>query len=163
MTTSPQFLPATPDQVDWADPSALVATYLTVRECIWLRKWGRLANASDGFDPAIQGRRIFEFANGPLSRLRYALALPFVCHDFYRPPAYNVLVKGAKESAHQALGEWAAVDFDLNGAMSCDVARKTIVGAGYLEEFKLRMEDRPGSNWVHIGSDAGRGPAFFVA
>ena len=121
-----------------------------------------MAGPTDGFDTTKQGVQLFNFATGPLSKLRTALGLPFLCHDFYRPPAYNILVGGAPASAHQALGAWAAVDFDVGGSVTCDRLRSSILELGYLEQFGLRMENRPGSGWVHIGNDIGRGSAFFT-
>ena len=153
--------PATAADIDWTNPAAPVAWFLSVKECLWLPQWERLANAGDGFDPAVQGQAIFDFVTGPLGRLGTALGLPFIVHVFYRPPAYNKLIGGAPASAHQALGAWAAVDFDLNGSMTCDAARLTINQMGYLDQFGLRMEDRTGSGWVHIDNHPPAPNRFF--
>ena len=119
--------------------------------------------AEDGFNPEIQGAAIFDFVRGPLQQLRVAIGLPFVVHCMYRPPAYNKLVGGAEGSAHMAATGAAAIDFDLNGSMTCDQARQAIVQMGYLDQFGLRMEQRPGSDWVHIDNrEPGQSGRFFV-
>lgn len=124
--------------------------YFSVRELLWLPSLDRLANEADGLNEVIW-HRLTDFATGPLLRVREAIGKPFAVHCFYRPPAYNALVKGAPNSAHQCLGPWAAVDFDVPG-MTCDDVRSLIIDKGWLDEFGLRMEWRPGSGWVHLDS-----------
>lgn len=60
---------------------------------------------------------------------------------------YNAYVMGAPHSAHI---KGLACDFTIS-TMTCDEVRYHL--APKLEEFDLRMEKKPGSGWVHLGSD----------
>jgi Peptidase M15 len=142
------------EHIDWGDPACPISTYFTVKDAIWLPSWSRLATAADGLDDDVK-RRLFFFLTGAMDDLRAALGKPIVTHVTYRPPAYNVLVGGAKGSAHQCLGEWAAMDWHLQGSegeVGCGRVRQRILDLGMLEHLGLRMEDRPGSDWVHTDS-----------
>jgi hypothetical protein len=57
---------------------------------------------------------------------------------------YNQFINGAANSAHKV---GLAVDFDVKG-MSCDDVRAKLLPL--LDKLNIRMEDLPGSSWVHI-------------
>lgn len=57
---------------------------------------------------------------------------------------YNRAVGGAPKSYHR---DGRAVDFHLVD-MNCDEVRNQLLAK--LEEWGLRMEDNPGSSWVHL-------------
>ncbi len=69
---------------------------------------------------------------------------PIVIHDFWRPELYNKVIGGAADSRH-IIGD--AVDFSIM-TIDCDQVRNDLEPE--LERLGLRMEQRPGSNWVHI-------------
>ncbi len=81
---------------------------------------------------------------------------PIIIHCWYRPPLYNKLVKGAQLSQHK-LG--LAVDFSFHNK-SCEEAKSIIKQK--LDRLKIRMENNPGANWIHIDlREPGEGGRFF--
>jgi hypothetical protein len=147
--------------VNWTDPGCLVSKYFTVHDAIYLPKWNRLANEADGLLDE-QKTAIFEYFE-KLDKVREILGVDIITHCGYRPPAYNKLIKGAKESAHMARflkdygkkgGYCAASDwhplFPKSITEACDLAREYL--RPHLQKLGLRMEDNPGSSWVHTDS-----------
>jgi len=81
-----------------------------------------------------------------LQKIRTRLACRIRITSGLRPKVYNTLIGGAGHSAHI----WGmALDFQVQG-LSADRVRSYILPD--LEEYKIRMEDLPGSSWVHIDS-----------
>lgn len=62
----------------------------------------------------------------------------------YHSQDYNQFVGGSKNSAHK-IGK--AIDFHVVG-ISCDEVRAKLLPK--LEEFNIRIENNPGSTWVHF-------------
>lgn len=62
----------------------------------------------------------------------------------FRPEAYNKHIKGAKRSAHIS-GE--AIDFQHSKLNAYECRARLLP---HLNDLKIRMEDLPRSNWVHI-------------
>lgn len=128
--------------IDWTDPKSHVSKHFTVKECIWLPQWNRLANASDGLDDTVKGNLIKLCTT--MDKVRELIDRPFNVHCMYRPEAYNKLVGGAVKSAHK-FGR--GIDFHISRC-SCDDGRAIL--EKHLEKFGLRMEKNPGSNWIHL-------------
>lgn len=76
--------------------------------------------------------------------VRNLLGLPMLVTSWYRPDRYNRIIGGADQSWHVTGG---ALDFRCP-SVSADELRVKL--KPYLEEYELRMENLPGSNWVHI-------------
>lgn len=134
-------------------PQPLLTKHFTVKDSVYLPKWGRWATPADGFTPAIAQRLLKMFLK--LEKIRELLgARPIKVINAYRPPAYNKLVGGAANSYHMKGG---AIDFVVIG-MDCDMVRNLLIP--HLVDLGLRMEDRPGSDWVHI-DDGESTPKFF--
>lgn len=132
------------------DLTQKISKHFTWKEALWLRQWGRAAGVGDGltFDVMHNLMGIF-FA---MDEVRDYFNSPIIVHDAYRPKEYNEERGGSKNSAHMCLEEGvAAVDFHVAG-FSCDDVRKKIIDNGMLELWMLRMEDRPGSDWIHLDS-----------
>jgi len=136
--------------IDWTNPACKVTTNFTVKDCLFLPKWNRLANESDGLTQKIKDNLINTCAK--LEVIRAFLGnKPIIVHCMFRPPLYNKLVKGATKSTH-LLGMGA--DWHLAGKSDtegCDDIRAMLVPR--LEEFGIRMEDisdKIERNWVHI-------------
>lgn len=148
--------------IDWDNPESKVSRYFTVKDATWLPQWNRYAIEADGLDghAKLALERIFN----RLDLVRDLLDKPIVVHCAYRPLKYNQLVKGSATSAHVARmwqgSHIAAVDFHVEG-MTCDEARALIEPE--LAPMGIRMENNPGSNWVHIDNRT-HGPAgrFFA-
>lgn len=121
-----------------------ISDYFTWSEALNLPKWKRDASEDDGLTDEIRANLSATFAK--MDEIREFLNAPIRVHVAYRPPEYNKLVGGAKGSAHM-MG--MAVDWSIAGK-SCDDVRKLIIDAELLNKLNIRMEDNPGSNWIHI-------------
>ena len=137
-----------PASIDWTNPNDKISQYFTVREALWLPQWNRLTTEADGLTKEIKWN-IMEAAL-LMDIVRAALETPVVVHCWYRPTAYNKLVGGASKSAHT---EGKAIDFSIT-TNDCDYVRDKILKLNLLETYELRMEDLPGSNWVHLDTRA---------
>ena len=69
-----------------------------------------------------------------------------------RPELYNAFVKGSERSYHM---QGRAIDFEIRD-VPADEIRELLKPK--LDEFGLRMEDLPGSSWVHL-DDGEPGPS----
>jgi uncharacterized protein YcbK (DUF882 family) len=133
------------DKIVWTDPKSKVSQYFTVKDCLWLPRWNRLADdsyANDGLTDKIK-HQLYLVCQA-MDSVREFLNTPIIVHVTYRPVQYNQLVGGSPFSAHT---KGQAMDWHPKG-MACDEARAKLVPG--LETRGLRMEDLPGSNWVHI-------------
>ena len=86
-------------------------------------------------------------------QIRQQLNCPITITSGLRPSQYNKLIKGAKYSHHMSGN---ALDFVLKnylGPEGCDTIRKILFPQ--LGRLKIRMENLPGSRWIHIDRGAG--------
>lgn len=90
-----------------------------------------------------------------VQKIRCLLDTPMLITSWWRPKKYNVLIGGSEKSWHTTGG---ACDFRCPG-VSADEIREIL--KPYLTKFGLRMEDLPGSNWVHIDNRPTKGKRFF--
>jgi hypothetical protein len=141
--------------IDWSNPQCPISTHFTVHEALWLPSWGRHATVADGLNDAVKANLVSLFAK--MDVVRNFINKPIRVHVAYRPPKYNALpsIGGAKHSAHMALDNCAAVDWSadmdgdgLDGSKDCDYLRSILLPM--LPAWNMRMEKRPGSNWVHL-------------
>lgn len=131
------------------NPSDHISVYFTYHEALWLKQWGRHGGSSDGLTDEVLLRLAGLFCK--MDKIREYFNAPMDCHDAWRPMDYNNIIHGAAaDSTHMArkLAE-AALDFDVVG-FNCDTVRDKILQAGLLDRLGLRMEDRPGSDWIHL-------------
>ena len=128
--------------VNWNDPNSKVSRYFTVKEAIWFPQWNRCATEKDGVGLA-QKQNLINLFN-MLDKVRDIFGKPMIVHVAYRSYSYNKLVKGAPASSH-ILG--MACDFHVKD-VECDEVRKVLVDK--LENLGFRMEDLPGSSWIHL-------------
>lgn len=128
--------------IDWTDPTSQVSPHFTVRECLYLPTWGRLANEADGLNTDIQAQLVALCAK--MEQVRDFLGAPINVHCMYRPPAYNLVI-GAPENDVHSQGQ--AIDFDCNPQITCDQVRATLCTV--LDQFEIRME-RGTTNWIHL-------------
>ena len=135
---------------------AQISKHFTWREALWLPSWGREATEQDGLTDAVCVDLADLFAVMEVVR-RLCGDRPINVHCAYRPAAYNKEVGGATRSAH-ITGQ--AVDFDVAG-MSCDEVRALLLPS--LPKLGMRMECKPGSNWVHVDrADDRPGARYFI-
>lgn len=133
-----------------------ISKYFSWNEALWLNKWGRLATEEDGLTDDIKSNleRLFH----RMDFIREAVGSPIIVHVAYRPQKYNELVAGAPKSSHM---KGMACDFHVKG-QDCDAVRKLILEKNLLATHGLRMEDNPGSNWIHIDTRfPSKGGRFF--
>lgn len=69
---------------------------------------------------------------------------------------YNILVGGAAHSAHIS---GLAMDWDF-GMMNCDEIRAKVLPE--LDRLGLRMENAPGTNWVHLDLNPPNPNRYFI-
>lgn len=146
--SQPQNLRDTNVEIDWKNPTAKISKHFTVHEATYLPSWNVYHTPSEQ-----EKENIVKLAL-VMDKIRDYIGKPIIIHVWIRPilnspghekhgQDYNLFVKGAKMSAHKTgLGvDWHAKDY------SCDYVRRLLQQK--LEEFNIRVEDLPGSNWVH--------------
>lgn len=144
-----------PPEIDWTNPECKVSKSFTVKDCIYLPQWKRLANEQDGLTDEIK-TNLKELCL-KMDQVEDFLSSVIRVHVTFRPEEYNKLVKGAKSSPH-LLGK--AMDWSVAN-MTCDEVRKNLVVGGMLEKLEMRCEDLPGSNWVHLDTNEVKSKRFF--
>jgi len=136
--------------IDWTNPHAKVSKYFTVGETLWLPTWQEYHMPSKS-----EKKNILKFAQ-TMDIIREFLGRPISVHVWTRPVVanipgsknngkdYNALINGAPKSSHRfgRACDWHAI------GMTCDAVRTKLKPK--LKEFKIRMEDKQGSNWTHI-------------
>ena len=83
-----------------------------------------------------------------LQKIRNKFQVPINVTSALRPTFYNKMIGGASRSKH-IIG--AALDFKVQGhstGKGCNYIRLILLL--FLDKFKIRMENKPDSNWVHI-------------
>ena len=90
-----------------------------------------------------------------VQKVRKILKKPMLITSWWRPDKYNKLIGGSAASWHITGG---ACDFRCPG-LSADEIREIL--RPKLSKLGLRMENLPGSNWVHIDDKKTRGSRFF--
>ena len=108
------------------------------KEALFLPKWGSYAK------PSLEEIENISKTAYKMEVIRAVLNCPLRVTSWLRPKDYNKAVDGARRSKHL---EGLAVDFQPLD-MDCDKAREILLPL--LPGLEIRMEDRPGSNWVHI-------------
>ena len=131
-------------QIDWTNPAAKVTEHFCVKDCLWLPSWGRLANESDGLNDQIK-QNLYNLCLKMEVIRAFCGGLPINVHVMLRPITYNAIIPGA--ALHSAHIEGLACDFDVQ-TRDCDLIRQKLLPM--LEQWSIRMEKRPGENWVHI-------------
>lgn len=121
-----------------------ISKHFTYKEALYLPQWKRTAKQSDGLTQEVLDNLKLLFSK--MDKLRDFFGKPIIVHVAYRPAEYNRLVGGARGSSHMS---GMACDFHVAG-LSCDEVRDQILKAGLLDTLQLRMENLPGSNWVHL-------------
>lgn len=153
--------------IDWTNPKAKISKHFTVKEACWLPSWSAMHQPSDQ-----EKVNILKMAE-TMDKIRELVNAPINIHCWIRPGKancqvdlakvqwskdpttkkaqeaavaaldYNTFVKGARASRHRTgeATDWSAV------GMKCDDVRDKLKPK--LEEFGIRVEDLPGSSWVH--------------
>lgn len=149
-----------PVQIDWTNPEQKISKYFSVKEALYLPSWKVLHIPNEQ-----EKANILKTAE-VMDKIREFLGKPISVHVWLRPTLnnpshakhgqdYNLFIKGAKASAHKVglAVDWSCRDY------TCDKVRELLLPK--LEEFNIRVEDLPGSNWVHTGTDWKPGKSRF--
>jgi uncharacterized protein YcbK (DUF882 family) len=144
-------------KIDWTDPSAMLTRHFSIFEALYLSKWGRMANESDGLNDQIK-ENLWDFFCR-MDRVRDFLGEPILVFSAFRPIAYNKIIPGAApQSSHTEgkAGDWCVPK------VSCDEIRMKLIPE--LAAFGLRMENLPRSIWVHTDTRPARSASarFFI-
>jgi len=149
--------------INWLDPQFKISKYFTVKDATYLPSWNCYHTPSEQEKLNILAKA------KTLDLIRDYLNLPINVTVWIRPTKinspgfnpnsikadtdkkkqalkelnYNKYIGGATKSAHI---EGLAVDWYCK-KISCDEIRNKLLPK--LEEFNIRIEDLPGSNWVH--------------
>lgn len=135
--------------MNWSDPNENISKYFKVKEALFLPKWGifHQPNESEQMAISLMAERmdiIREYIEKPI------IVLSWIRPDHVNCPGseyhlcdYNDLVNGAPSSMH-IYG--SAVDWYCSD--SCDIVRFNIQFK--LEQWGIRMERLPMSNWIHV-------------
>ncbi len=160
--------------INWFNPAEKISKYFTVREALWLPSWSAIHQPSEA-----EKAEILKTAQ-VMDKVREFIGKPITVHCWLRPgklvcpafdpktvkpdtPAkvaalaaldYNAYVGGATSSSHKT---GKAVDWDCGE--DCDETRKKLLPK--LAELGLRMEDLPGSSWVHNDTSPPNPNRFF--
>jgi hypothetical protein len=144
--------PADPQKRLWGKMKpTILSKFFSWKEALWLPSW-KIEHT-----PSLDEVDNILLLASKLDKVRELLGRPMRVHVWIRPTSvncpgsnyhgenYNLFIGSkAKRSAH-IVGK--AVDFSCKD-ISCDEIRNLLIP--HLDEWNLRMEDLPGSNWVHL-------------
>ena len=114
------------------------ATNFVWKDALYLPRWDVCCVPTDDQEDQII-KTAFK-----LEQVRSFFGADIKINCWLRPLVYNMLIGGAKDSAH-IYG--MAVDFWVKG-FTPDQVRTNL--QPHLEDLKIRMENKPASSWVHI-------------
>jgi hypothetical protein len=132
--------------INWTDPDCQVSEHFTVKDCLWLATWGRLATEDDGFDLSMQNTilKTVQMAED----IRAILGVPMSVTSMFRPSGYSPIVGGTAHDVHTR-GE--AIDFTTEPNLSIEDAKSLL--RPKLEELGIRLE-KGTTTWCHCDSHA---------
>lgn len=130
--------------VDWTKPGSPVSSWFSVNECLYLPSWPfqRMATEADGLNDQIKNS-LYALCQ-KMDHIRDFFACPIIVDCCYRPPAYSKLVGGSETDVHTK-GE--AMDFIIENIDATKVKELILPS---LDSLGVRMENNPGSDYVHI-------------
>jgi hypothetical protein len=152
------------EDIDWSDPTAKISDNFTVKECTFLPSWGVFHKPSDTEKDNIlklaeKMEIIREFLGGNSVNTHCWMRPKSVNCDVprFHGKNYNLYEHGAPSSYH-IYG--MAIDFSVS-RITCNEVRDHL--RPKLEEYGIRMEDKPDAGWVHvdIGTVPPGGRRFF--
>lgn len=115
------------------------SSFFRWKEALFLKEWQTFA-----LPPTREiEENIMEVAKR-MDLIREHLSRPLIVTSWFRPFHYNKQIGGTRQSQH-LIGR--ACDFVAEG-LDCDYVRAVLQHR--LEDFNIRMENLPGSSWVHI-------------
>ena len=121
-----------------------ISEFFSMFQALYLPTWKRCGNEADGLTKETQDN-VTKVAK-VLDSIKTLLNREITIDCWWRPVAYNALpsIGGTPNSAHI---KGLAVDFKVVG-MTADEVREKLLP--HLEALGIRMENKPGSSWIHI-------------
>lgn len=133
--------------IDWTNAEEKVSTNFSVKDCVFLPSWNRLAGEEDGLTEEVKDNLINLCAK--MEGVREFLGgYPIIVHCTFRPISYNKQVGGAPNSPHLS---GMAMDWHLEGfanSTGCNSIRLKLIPK--LEEFDMRLENNEYGAWCHL-------------
>ena len=130
----------------YIDINKKISEYFKWREFLWHPQWGRFIMPTPK-----EAERLEDLAH-KLDKVREHYDSPVFITSGLRIRSYNEFIGGAEDSAHTYGMAGDLVVKGYEGGEGCDLVRADL--EPMLEELELRMEDLPGSNWVHLDTRA---------
>lgn len=130
------------NMIDWTNPACQVTPHFTVKDCLWLPHWNRLANYEDGFDEEMQDVILATCQKN--EQIRTLLGVPMTMTSMFRPQKYSPLVGGTEHDVHT---KGVASDFTTVPQMSIEDAKSLL--RPNLAALGIRMEAGT-TDWIHI-------------
>lgn len=127
--------------INWSDPNQKISEHFTVKDCLMLHNWNRLATSADGAD--FQKLTIL---CEKMEQIRNILQCPINVHCAFRSVEYNNS-QGIKPSA-DVHSFSQAMDWDANSKYTTDQIKEIL--KPYLDSLEIRMENNgPNAGWIH--------------
>lgn len=128
--------------MDWTAPNDPVTDHFSVKDCLMLHNWGRLATEADGanFD-------LLQSLCQKLEEVRSALGCPMNVHCMFRSPQYNIEQKILLPTGMDVHAMNLACDFDASPNLTIQQVKDIL--EPQLETLGIRME-RGTTTWVHV-------------
>jgi hypothetical protein len=127
--------------IDWSDETCQVTSHFTVKDCLYLHGWQKLACVKNS---GVKTERIV-FLCQKLEEIRALLNYPINVHSFFRSISYNES-QGIKPS-DDVHSESIACDFDCAPFLSIQEIKDKL--RPHLEILNIRME-KGTETWVHV-------------
>ena len=135
--------------ISWTSPTHKISNHFTVKDACLLPSWGVMHHPS-----LIEEANILAMA-ASMEKVRAIVGKPINVHCWIRPtlancpgPHYmgNYNLAAGSTAPHSAHILGNAVDWDCGD--DCDSTRAFLLP--HIEALGLRMENRPGSTWIHL-------------
>lgn len=128
--------------IDWTNPDCQVTDHFTVRDCLWLHSWGRLATEEDGADFAA-----LEALCQVLERVRNVIDCAMNVHCIFRSTQYNIEQHILLPTGKDVHAMNQACDFDCGSDLSIQEVKDKLEPE--LAALGIRMEFGT-TTWVHV-------------
>lgn len=128
--------------MDWTNPTDHVTDHFTVKDCLFLHNWNRLATQDDGAD----FDKLLVLCQ-KLEEIRALLNCPMNVHCTFRSPEYNKEQSILLPTGMDVHAMNLACDFDCGPQLSIQQTKDLL--QPQLDTLGIRMEFGT-TTWVHI-------------
>lgn len=128
--------------IDWTNPNCEVTEHFTVKDCLFLHSWNRLATEQDG----VEFDKLIILCN-KLEEVRSILGCPMNIHCIFRSRQYNIEQKILLPTGNDVHAQNLAVDFDCGHILSIQQVKDILEPK--LKDLGIRME-KGTTTWIHL-------------